>query len=327
MPTALPQAWHGAASWSDASPGEQPWRVKPDLVNMIMEETMVERAQVPNGVRLTVDTDASILECTLASRPAGVVAHADVVVDGMLAQTVRIEELTTFRVALPGTAARVELWLPHSAPTSVLDILLHDSNYLRAAPVQKTRWCTYGSSITQCNQAPSPTQTWPALVAAENSWDLTALGMAGQCHLDPPLAQTCGEANPDLISLCVGANIYGGSTFNARSLPATIIGFVSHIRRLTDAPIVVMSPIASRPERENTPNAVGLSQRDIRDIVHQSVERMQPNDPRLSLIDGTTVISEQEQHLLGDGLHPTPEGYRTMAERLAPRLADVSAAP
>ena len=31
-------------------------------------------------------------------------------------------------------------------------------------------------------------------------------------------------------------------------------------------------------------------------------------------------------HLLGDQLHPTPEGYRVMAERLAPRMAEALAA-
>ncbi|APX33886.1 hypothetical protein BH708_15520 [Brachybacterium sp. P6-10-X1] len=326
LPTDLPAGWHGAATWTSSPDGQQPWRVRPEHLEQIMSAEMEELSRIPNGVRLEVETDASVLEIALTSEPApeDPVPCADVVVDGSLADTVPIEGRTSARIELPGTLSRVELWLPHAAPTSVTEVGFRGASHLAPAGPRGPRWAVYGSSITQCNQAASPTGTWPALVAAQNSWELTALGMSGQCHLDPPLAETIGAARPDLVTVCLGANIYGAATFTARSLPPTVIGFLTHVRRLVDGPIVVMSPTAAGAHREEQPNAAGLDQRDVREIVHRCVRSLQRRDPLLSLIDGTEIVSTGEMDLLGDLLHPTAEGYRVMAERLAPRLAEVA---
>lgn len=329
LPSDLPQAWHGAATWTTTPEGQQPWRVRQEHLAQIMSEGMDVLSRVPNGVRLEVDTAASALELTLTSGldPAGFPSCADLVVDGALLHTVPIDGRTTVHLELPGEQARVELWLPHTAPTSVQEVTFHGAARLEPAPPRGLRWAVYGSSITQCNQAESPTRTWPALVAAENSWELTALGMSGQCHLDPPLAQTLGAARPDLVTMCLGANVYGAGTFNARSLPPAVIGFISQLRRLVDAPIVVMSPTAAGPHREEQKNAAGLDQREIRALIHRCVRSLQEHDPLLTLIDGTEIISTAELDLLGDLLHPTAEGYRVMAERLAPRLAEAARGP
>ena len=323
MPADLPGAWHGAATWTQTPDGAQPWRVRPELLERVMSTEVDELARIPNGVRLAVDTDARALEVALTATEA----HAesarcvDVLVDGQLLTTAEVAGPTTLRVELPGEAARVELWLPHAAPTTLQQVLLHETTDVGPAAPSGPRWTVHGSSITQCNQADSPTGTWPALVAAQNSWELTALGMSGQCHLDPPLAETIGRSRPDLVTLCIGANIYGAGTFSERSLAPAVIGFVDHVRRLTDAPIVVMSSIAAGPHREDEANAAGLTQRQIRELVHRSVEVLRRTDPRITLIDGTEVLGFEEMELLGDLLHPTPEGYRVMAERLAPRLS------
>lgn len=329
LPSDLPEAWYGAATWTTTDEGQQPWRVRPEHLAQIMSAEMEELSRVPNGVRLEVETDASSLEITLTSAPApdDAVPCADVVVDGALTRTVGIDGRTSVRIGLPGTPARVELWLPHSAPTSVAEVAFEGASQLAPAAPRGLRWAVYGSSITQGNQAASPTGTWPALVAAQNSWELTALGMSGQCHLDPPLAETIGEARPDLVTVCLGANVYGAATFTARSLPPTVIGFLAHVRRLVDAPIVVMSPTAAGAHREEQPNAAGLDQRDVREIIHRCVRSLQQHDPRLTLIDGTEIVSTDELDLLGDLLHPTAEGYRVMAARLAPRLAEAAGSP
>lgn len=320
LPPDLPGAWRGVRTWAPAGPGWQPWRVDPELVELVMSATVRELARIPNGVRLDVVTDATRLEVACAG-PAGTRERwVDVVVDGHLSESfVAAGDVRT--VELPGNVAHVELWLPHSQPTRVDRVLLHGATVLDAAPVTAPRWVVYGSSITQCNDAPTPTQTWPALVARRNLWDLTALGMSGQCHLDPPLAQACGQCAPDVITLCLGTNVYGGNTFNARSLGPTVAGFVALVRTLTTAPIIVVSPLAARTERETTVNAVGLTQADIRDIVHDAVGLLQRRDDRLHLIDGTEILSGDELFLLSDGLHPTPEGYRVIADRLGPQLA------
>lgn len=322
-PDHLPEAWHGAAAWTSTTEGHQPWRVRPEHLERVMSADVDELARIPNGVRLEVETDARVLEVALTTTAAHAdsARRLDVVVDGKLYATREAGGEVEVRIDLPGTLSRLELWLPHAAPTTLQRVILHGATQLTPAARRGPRWVVHGSSITQCNQADSPTGTWPALVAAQNSYELTALGMAGQCHLDPPLAETIGRSRSDLVTLCLGANIYGADTFSERSLPPALIGFVDHVRRLTDAPIVVMSSIAAGPHREEQPNAVGLTQRQIRELVHRSVEVLQRSDPLIHLIDGTEILGVDEMELLGDLLHPTPEGYRVMAERMAPRLA------
>ncbi|ATG50184.1 hypothetical protein CFK38_00595 [Brachybacterium vulturis] len=324
-PADLPEAWHGAATWTAAAHGQQPWRVRPEHLERIMSAEVDELARIPNGVRLEIETDASALEVSLTTSeaPVGSVCSLDVVVDGELAASHEARGRVSFRVELPGRPARVELWLPHAAPTVLHEVVLDGATECVPAAPRGPRWTVYGSSITQCNQAVSPTGTWPALLAARNSFELTALGISGQCHLDPPLAETIGASRPDLVTLCLGANIYGAGTFTARSLPPMVIGFVDHVRRLTDAPIVLMSPTTAGPHREEQPNSAGLDQREIRALIHRAVAVLQRHDPLITLIDGSEIVTAKELHLLGDLLHPTPEGYRVMAERVAPRLAAV----
>ncbi|WP_151904776.1 GDSL-type esterase/lipase family protein [Brachybacterium ginsengisoli] len=324
-PRELPEAWHGAAVWTEVAGGQQAWRVRPEHLARILSADMDELSRIPNGVRLEVDTDAAALELELTTEEAygDAARRVDVLVDGELVATREAGGRIRHLIDLPGRGSRVELWLPHSAPTVLHRAVLHGASRCSPAAPRGPRWAVYGSSITQGNQADSPTGTWPALVAAQNSYELTALGMSGQCQLDPPLADTLGAAGPDLITLCLGANVYGAGTFNARSLPPVVIGFVDHVRRLSDAPIVVMSPTAAGPHREELKNSAGQDQRELRAQIHEAVEVLQREDPLITLIDGSEIITTQEMHLLGDLLHPTPEGYRVMAERLAPRLAAV----
>lgn len=323
MPTDLPDAWSGAATWTHAPEGSQPWRVAPAQLERIMAPSVDELSRIPNGVRLAVDTDASALEVALTTEEshAGAPRCVDVVADGEVVATRTAEGRAELRIDLPGELSRIELWLPHTAPTVLHRVLFHGVTRLAPSAPRGPRWTVHGSSISQCNEAPSPTRTWPALVAAQGGYELTALGLSGECHLDPPVAETVGRSRPDLVTLCVGANIYGAATFTARSLPPALIGFVDHVRRLTGAPILVMSSIAAGPHREDQPNAAGLTQRQIRALVHRSVEVLQREDPRISLLDGTEVLGFDEMDLLGDLLHPTPEGYRVIAERISPRLA------
>ena len=324
LPEDLPGAWPGAATWTGVAGGAQPWRLAPAQLARIGSTDVAELARIPNGVRLAVETDARRLELALTTQEsyADAPRRADLVIDGERTATLEVGGRTELLLDLPGSLSRVELWLPHTAPTVLHQALLHEASVLVPAPPRGPRWTVHGSSITQCNEADSPVGTWPALVAAQNDYELTALGLSGQCHLDPPVAETIGRSRPDLVTLCIGANIYGASTFTERSLLPALIGFVDHVRALTPAPIVLMSTITSGPHREDAPNDAGLTQRRLREIVHQGAELLATEDPLFTVVDGTEIITAEEMHLLGDQLHPTPEGYRVMAERLAPRMAE-----
>ncbi len=49
-------------------------------------------------------------------------------------------------------------------------------------------------------------------------------------------------------------------------------------------------------------------------------------DDQLTVIDGLALIGPEEASLLHDGLHPSPEGYRLLAQRLLPIVGAVRSA-
>src|SRR5699024_10918236 len=181
----------------------------------------------------------------------------DVTIDGVLTERIHLTEGEhTIDCSIPAGNHEVRVWLPQAGFSAVGGLQLHDTT--RTAPLpHRPKWVTYGSSITQCTAAGGPSATWPALVATELDWDLTCLGFGGQCQLDPIVERTFESVEADVISLCLGINSYGASTFNERSFAAQAAGFIERIRDAhPEVPIAVISPIAS-PEREHLPNAVG----------------------------------------------------------------------
>lgn len=302
-------------------PREQPfelhdWLGRPDRPG----HRLWSRAATPAGVRATWRTSASsvTLEIRAALDIYAAIAPVDFLVGGELHQRCPVEvgeqRLT---VELPAGPVELEIWLPHGGAIGVREVSFDGE----AEPLPPTgpRWITYGSSITQCTGAYGPSETWPALVARQHGWDLVALGFAGECHLDPIAARTIRDTPARLISLCLGINIYGGETFNGRTLPGQVEAFLHTVRDgHPHTPIVVITPLVA-PNLEGKPNAVGLTLDDIRACVELGARTLA--DPDLQLIDGRTILTPEEARTLyADDVHPNPDGYRLIATRLAPLL-------
>ena len=289
-----------------------------------------ERAATPAGVRGAWRTSASSvgLEIRAARGIAKAIAPVDVLVDGELHARCAVREgEQRLSVDLPGRSVEVEIWLPQLGVVAIRGLAFDGPDRsggagkepARAEPLAPTgpRWVTYGSSITQCGGAYGPSETWPALVARQHGWNCVSLGFAGECHLDPVAAHTIRDLPARLISLCLGVNIYGGETFSGRTLPGQIEAFISTVRAgHPKTPIVVITPLFA-PNREGKPNAVGLTLDDVRDCVELGARR----DPDIQLIDGRTVLSVDEARALyADDVHPGPDGYRLIGERLTTLL-------
>ncbi|MDG4789136.1 SGNH/GDSL hydrolase family protein [Micromonospora sp. WMMD1102] len=318
--------WRGSLAWTEEDGDWQPWRLPPDRVATAHAPELVERARMAAGVRAAVRTDATALELRIVASTDEVGA-LDVVVDGALW---RREPLTggtnTRHVPLPPGTKLVEAWLPQYGRTRIGPLHLHGAAVAEpAGRNDEIRWVTYGSSITQCRTAAGPSETWPALVARGLGWDLTCLGFGGECHLDPIAARAIAGRPADLISLCLGINVYGRGSFGPRTLAGQVSGFVQTIRDAhPSVPVVVISPIIS-PSRETRPNPAEMTLAAVREAVTCAVTTLQRyGDTRLHLVDGPSVLGPDDAHLLSDGLHPDADGYRLMAERLAPRLAAAS---
>jgi hypothetical protein len=315
--------WSGIIS-TDATPNSViPWRIPHDEKSLYAEE-LVGRAAMPAGVRVSFRSNTDYLEGACNAFPER--SPIDLVIDGILVGTAPTEDLTSFKFEGLGSRMKAfDLWLPQFGEFQLNGLEISDGAELTAASdPELPKWITYGSSITHCRAADSPTLTWPSIVARTREYDLTCLGFGGQCHLDPLIARVIRDRDADLISLCVGINIYGNESLNARTFGPGIIGFVKIIReKHPDTPIALLSPIYS-PGREDTSNAVGFTLRSMREEVAIAVEKLRANgDGNIHYINGLDVFDSNNAHLLPDDLHPNSEGYGIMAANLLGLLPSV----
>lgn len=312
--------WSGTISFEQSDNWIMPWRI-PIKDRALFAEQLVERAAMPAGVKLSFLSDADWvnIKCNVSDDRSPL----DLFINGEFRKTVDTVGVTEIRFDSLGTENKVfDVWLPQYGEfrfgglrlSEGASFSVHESGNL-------PRWVTYGSSITQCREADSPSLTWPSIVARARKNELTCLGYGGQCHLDPLIARVIRDRDADLISLCLGINIYGNASLNERTFAPGIIGFIKIIReKHPDTPLVIFSPIYS-PEREEYPNAVGFTLRQMRLEVKEAVNKLEKHgDKNVYYVDGLDIFNENYAHLLPDGLHPNTEGYGIMAANILEAL-------
>ena len=317
----LRASWLGAVSVERTREWTRPWRVFHEE-RPLLPQALLERAAMPAGVRLAFTSDTTVVggevETQAESSPVDLVVNGEIIGSQPLAGT------GAFRFeGLPEGEKQIEVWLPQFGEFRLRALEVSDGATIEAQPDSRPRWVTYGSSITQCRAAASPTQTWPAIVARGRNFNLTCLGYGGQCHLDPLIARTMRELPADYLSMCVGINIYGAVSLNQRTFRPGICAFVQIVReKHSDTPFVVMSPIFS-PPREDQPNAVGFTLKAMREEVAQAVEDLRAyGDRHVHYVDGLHVFGPDLAHLLPDDLHPNAEGYRRMGDHFLRVVAE-----
>lgn len=306
----------GAVSLEMREEGIKPWRIPHEERDLFPPNAINGKAEQAAGVRISFVSDTSNVTIGMAAAEAE--RPFDCVVDGKLVST-QIAAPSDEQIAFAGLPAgkkRIDIYLPQTH--SVILTYLEIDSQATAEPVEekdKLRWIAYGSSITQCAEAESPAQTWPALVARRNDWNLTCLGFAANCHMETMVARMIRDLPADFISLCLGINVMGGASYSLRTFRAQVIGFVKTIREAHHSiPILLQSPIFS-PEREVTPNKVELTLPDYRKELYEAYKTLRSQgDQHLYYLDGLDVFDEKYAHLLPDNLHPNAEGYRVMAD-------------
>lgn len=305
--------FHGAVSFEQTDDGIRPYRLPYNQLKMFHPD-LVSLAKHSTGVRVSFETDSKQVQFMVLA--AEQTRKFDLVIEGELYNTALLPEgKTEVFFNLPDGMKKVEIYLHHAAPVTVQALLVEDEASIRPADRNQPRWITYGSSISHCGAAASPAQTWPAIVARTKGWDLTCLGFSGQCHLEPMVARMIRDLPADVISLCLGINVYGRGSLNQRSFRSAVIGMIAIIReKHPHTPLVLISPIYS-PQRESIASNAGLTLMQMREEIQEAFAIITSyGDTNLHYIHGLDVFGSAYSEYLPDDLHPNAEGYKLMAK-------------
>ncbi len=319
-----PVTFAGAVSLQTSEQGVQPWRL--DYRQLALYEPMFRgRGVAVSGVRLTLVSDTSTLLIEADSPLSENCFEApewtfDLLVDGKLHQRIAqpVTQGTFQFTDIPAGEHRLEVYLDLARPVRVSQVLIDAGASARRFDDPRPRWMVYGSSITHCRGAHGPSESWPALVARQFDLNLLGMGFGGNCHLEPMVCRTLRDQPADLISTCVGINVQGQGSLNARTFRAAVIGMVLTIRDTHPTqPFVVVSPICS-PPRETTGNIAGLTLPDYRKMVRDAVEALRSQgDANLHYVDGLELFGADFAHHMPDQLHPDADGMHVLAQRYA----------
>ncbi|NQX58130.1 SGNH/GDSL hydrolase family protein [Paenibacillus qinlingensis] len=319
------EAWfRGAVSIETNEANFRPWRLPHGQLNLFASK-VVERAGETAGIRLACLTDSTSIELHVTRSDQD--RQFDIVIEEEFIGTKTLlagDDICLF-TNLPDRKKRVDIYFTQNAAVIVEALKVDVGTSAIPVPNDQPRWITYGSSITQCNTAESPAHTWPAIVARHNGWDLTCMGFAGQCHLEPMVARVIRDLPADVISLCLGINVMGGQTLNIRTFRSAVIGMVSIIReKHRHTPIFLFSPIYC-PHRETDENVAGMNLVIMRKEIQEAVNILTAyGDSNLTYVDGLDIMGEGYVDYLPDHLHPNAEGYKIMAHHVLGKLNDRS---
>jgi hypothetical protein len=361
----LAEAIRGALDIERTGTGLIPVRIPERLVYQVPDLLTLEVFRLAGGVRLAFETEATVLELDVAAYRA-LVAEADgpeypfifdLMIDGKRYASHTLSDWgkrtfdldanflgeerrsTTLRFdGLPSWRKAIELWLPHTATVEICALRADAPVHVLRDP--RPRWLHYGSSISHCYEAHSPTQTWPAVAAQRVDVDLLNLGVAGSCFLDQFAARAIRDEPAACISLKLGINVVNADALKIRTFAPTVHGFLDTVREgHPDTPILVVSPIIC-PPHEHTPGPTiprdedgpfvasaqavdaeaqrhGLTLLRVRAILEEVVRARSEDDANLHYLSGLTLFNEHDLADLPDFLHPNGDGYLRIGERFA----------
>lgn len=308
--------FRGAVSLEQREDGIKPWRIPYQDYDLFPPNGIDSKAEICAGVRICFQTDSTALKLGFA--PAAGEARLDCLIDGQMSSSAAIGAGATeaYFTGLNSGLKEVVLYLPQNIGMTITSLWIEPQAAVTNAPKGQTKWVTYGSSITQCAGAYSPSRTWPAIAARESGLDLTCLGFSGNCHLEPMVAKMIRDVPADFISLAVGINVYGAASLRPRTFQSALIGMLVTIReKHKHTPVLVISPLYAA-HREVNDNLLGFNLPMMRDIVSQTVELLRARgDQHLYRMSGLDLLGESDAAYLPDDLHPDGAGYELIGSR------------
>ena len=215
---------------------------------------------------------------------------------------------------LPFDPHLTRIILPHLSITKIIDIegdvCLPEKNQTPA-----TRYLAYGSSITHGSRAVRPTGTYAMQTARLLQSDLINLGFGGGAVCEPQLADyIAGKTNFDFATLELGINMIGA--FETEEFRKRIEYFIPAIANAHPEKWIFcidLFPFYADFNHSST------KQNEFRNAVKATVKNL--NMPKVVHIDGREIL-RNPAGLMGDLVHPSPEGMDEMARNLSEIIKD-----
>jgi len=277
------------------------------------------------GTRIIFRTDATSV--TARFRTNGLHTRRDavngvgvVVVDGKKSSTYKVEDpdsgvlIVLLWDSIDSTMRDMEIWLPYGESVDFLGLTVNETAQVLPAPQKaKPRYLAYGDSITHGFRATDVAATYPTLVAQARDWELINLGF-GSRQATADDGRIIGSVPADIITILIGFNDHYGNKPLDR-YRADVTGIVQSIRAAQPkTPIFLITPLWST---EPFPTTLGLHLEDYRQVLREITA--DAKDSNLHIIEGGDLIPS-DARFFTDGVHPNDDGFRSLTEKLAPRL-------
>ena len=268
-----------------------------------------------SGVRLCFATDSENIIMELAEVFEGM--QIDLYVNEQYKDSVVLSENET-EVKFTNIDSgfnKITIWLDQRFSFKLKSIWLDKGARINKTLNYSKIWVHYGSSISHSREAGSPSNTWTSLVSRKLQLNLTNLGYAANCALEPMVGRMIRDLPADFITMKLGINVHAGHLSRRTFLP-NAIGLVSLIReKHPSTPIVIISPIYSSPREDIRKWEFGLTLGDMRKILEEVVERFrQQGDKNIYYVDGLNIFGQKEAEYLPDQLHPNAQGQFALAD-------------
>lgn len=298
------------------------WRL-PQSARTNMPKAVWNRALAPDGGRIRLSCNSSFLAIRIeAVRQGGKRCFFDAFVNGEYAGSVSPAGTQRVDRVIFEHKDRawkdITLYLPHRNEVRVFAIALDTDAKLRTPPpfALKRPLVCYGSSVLQGSGAAHPSRTYPAAVARRLNLDFVNLGFGG-----------AGKAEAEVVALVNQLDACGylfdlGKSYGAPA-PERYCRMLDAIRAAhPGVPIFCVTPIYSTKEA-NEPEYKKRSE-DLRSLMRQAAtNRRQASDKLMFVVEGLDLFGEADKAKLADPSHPNDDGNDLMAQRLAPKLAEV----
>jgi hypothetical protein len=222
---------------------------------------------------------------------------------------------------LPRQLREFTLYLPAYTPLAGLEIGLDlEAGVAEPTPFKCEKPVVfYGTSITQGGCASRSGNGFVPRVGRMLGIDAINLGFSGNGKCEPEVADLVGEIDAECFVIDCIANMTN-TTMKQR-----YANFVSKIRsRWPETPILLMTRICFAFEHFRDGSDIDQIRDVMNAVVLETYNKMKTQgDEHVYYFDSTEAVGLSENHPTVDGVHLTDEGFRLLADALAPVLANI----